>query len=206
MNPNVAIIEAGELTGAEDGVIISNLAPEVIPESVEMSLSSDERDDIVTNEDGTTQMSKWIVPRKPSTLPLAPVYDRVREGIYQSYGNLTKLLEFMNWHDASKGELMRWIGKLNLSSDIVLARDTLVDKAEEIIRVALDEGSDVETAKFVVKTVGKRRGWSEREGKDAEQGGNVYNFINMYSSGSEDMKEFTDAGLVRYLEEQISER
>jgi hypothetical protein len=187
---------------------------------VSFNLERDERDQIepIEGSEESTESgvlyqrmnpTRWILPRRGDREPIFPAEGIVRELIYTTNGNLTVILEQMGWNDVSKGELMRWINKLGLTSDIILARDTMVDKAEKIINTVLDEGCDVETAKFVVKTVGKKRGWSERPSEETTPG-NVYNFINLVGSGGEfgssSVQDMTDASLVKYLEDQIKQR
>lgn len=148
--------------------------------------------------------TKWIVSNNEQAQPIFPEEQILKEIIHSSSGILTNMLNKMRWHPISKAELLRWIGKFGLERDLAVARDSMVDKAEEIVDAHLDN-KDVETAKFVLKTAGKKRGWNERVEQEAGVGGNVYQFIQMTNGGnSANFNEMNEKDLVRYLEEQIT--
>ena len=147
--------------------------------------------------------TRWIVPADAETLPVFPDEGVIREVIYENKGILSDIMRGMNWHPVSKGEFMRWVVKLGLEKDLMVARDGIVDQAEGIVSKALD-ADDVETAKFVLKTAGKKRGWNERT-EDGLEGKNVYQFINVVSGdGRGELERMQEKDLIKYLEDQIN--
>lgn len=215
-----SVITVEELASASDGELISNLpAPTPLPEGEGLSLppiQQDERDSVSplyphrewTTERGTIYQkmkeTRWILAKSPNSDPIFPEREILREFIYDCNGVLGDILEKMQWHNASKGEFMRWVSKLCLENDILIARDNMVDKAESVVNRNLNEVEDVETAKFVLKTVGKKRGWNERV-EDINTAKNVYQFINIASGeGNSNLSGLDEAGLVKYLEDALS--
>lgn len=148
--------------------------------------------------------TRWISADDVHKEIIFPDEEVIKEYIYASNGILSDVLKKMNWHGVSKVELARWISKYGLERDLAIARDGIIDKAENVVVKALDT-EDVETAKFVLKTAGKKRGWNERTEDGMEQAKNVYQFINIAGGGGKgDFSKMGDRDLVKYLEEQIT--
>lgn len=149
------------------------------------------------------EKTRWIVPGDAKKEIVFPDEEVIKEYIYDCSGILSEILERMNWHAVSKGELMRWIAKYGLENDVTMARDGLIDKAEGVVDRALNI-DDLDTAKFVLKTAGKKRGWNERTEDNNEMGKNVYQLIHIASGGKGDLEKMEERDLVKYLEDMIN--
>jgi hypothetical protein len=151
--------------------------------------------------------TKWVYPAamtgdKAQQNPILPTEESLKWAIYEGKGVLNNILQKLNWHGACRKEFMRWCGKFGLENDIAIARDAIIDKAETVVVNSLDV-EDIETAKFVLKTAGKRRGWNEKI-DDSNEVKNVYNFISIVGGGrDEDISKLDEASLVQYIEKQI---
>lgn len=166
----------------------------------------DERDQLIeyTNEENDVYLSEstlWIYPANNSQ-PLRSPNDKpfLLRTIYAELGQLNSLMQAMNWHVSCKKELMRWIRKHNLSDDIAIARQGIIDESEELIKQAVRNG-DIDSAKFVLKTAGKGRGWNEKDIN--QEKGDVYAFISLGKENEVDLSKLSNQELTRYLEDKL---
>lgn len=175
-------------------------------DSVHLEIEMKEKDMLVeyTEADGSVFLAEsthWIFPLDFG-LPLRSPNDTkfLNMQIYEDLGQISAVMRKMNWHPACKKEFMRWVRKLGLSDDIKIARDGIIDEAEEVVKEAV-RANDVDSAKFVLKTAGKNRGWSEKE--DSKSGGDVYAFINIGGETELDLGKLSDSDLTRILEDSL---
>jgi len=208
--------EAGDQTGAKVETKVEQmiLPPEesenrkTAAESTPAFLSNkiDERDEIDDYEDAFGKVwlkksTKWILPASPDDKIRSPLdFQYLKHLLHESAGQLNPILKKMNWHISCKAELLRWIRKLELSNDLMVARENIVDEAEELIRSGL-KVDDLDTAKFILKTMGKKRGWSERDNIEHKQ--DVYAFIGTTKEEQLSFKKLTDYELTKVLEDKI---
>jgi hypothetical protein len=172
-------------------------------EVVTITLRQDNKDIIEeeVNEAGETVMNNTqhiynILEAKP----LAPTVANIKHALYENNGNLLKTCVTMRWDKSCKHELYRWIKKLNLVQDVAVARDQLVDKAEAVINEGLEQ-NDLDTAKFVLKTQGKYRGWDEKS-EDKIQ--DVYNTVITSVGETEvDFTNMDELNLSEYITNKI---
>ena len=99
----------------------------------------------------------------------------ILEAIQDTGGIINKIAQKLNcdWHTADK-----YISKYE-SSKIALQdeRQTLIDDSENVIRNAVRSG-DVQSAKFVLTTLGKKRGYTEKT--EVEHSGDMSITINRH--------------------------
>lgn len=147
------------------------------------------------------ESTKWIYAanlNKPIRSPNDKAF--LIRTIYSELGQLNGIMREMNWHISCKKELMRWVRKMGLSDDLTIARQGIVDESEELVKNSVRTG-DVDTAKFVLKTAGKSRGWSEKE--DNAGKGDVYAFITIGKDSVMDMSKMSDNELTALLESKL---
>ncbi len=127
--------------------------------------------------------------------------ETIRRAVYLSEGRLSGILKKLNWAESSKGELLYWVTRHGLRRDILLSRDSLVDKSERVVSKAL-KNNDVETAKFVLKTAGKYRGWNEKSLEDVEE---FKGMTREYEARGKvtDVKKMSDEDLTMELEKYL---
>lgn len=216
-------VEEGEIISSTISVIEKPIVEHFEKESVGIESVTDERDVLVEYteleklEDDTSRIqessrtrsiniflaesTKWIYAadlRKPIRSPNDKAF--LIKIIYSELGQLNGIMRLMNWHVSCKKELMRWIRKMGLSDDLAIARQGIIDESEELVKNSVRTG-DVDTAKFVLKTAGKSRGWSEKE--DNLGKGDVYAFITIGKDSMVDMSKMTDAELTTMLENKL---
>lgn len=171
---------------------------------IEIETRVDQRDLIEYRREGQIDgvelnymaLTKWIKPHDWSKDIVAPSYDIIKHLLYKHDGIVRDVLMEMNWSASSKIEFLRWVDKLGLKGDMMAARDTVIDKAERVVNRSLDR-EDVDSAKFVLKTAGKHRGWSDRIDETTQ---NIYHHIVSDSDGKK-LGELDEDGLVKYLED-----
>lgn len=189
MTSTLVQMNAGE-TISNTEVVVLNITQEnrdIIQEEI------NESGETVTNN---TRYIYNILDAKP----LAPTVENIKHALYENNGNLLKTCVTMRWDKSCKHELYRWIKKLNLVQDLAVARDQLVDKAEAVINEGLEQ-NDLDTAKFVLKTQGKYRGWDEK-GEDKAQ--DVYNtVITTVGDSTVDFSNMDELKLSEYITNKI---
>ena len=90
---------------------------------------------------------------------MKPGRDAISQAVEGSRGNLSRVAEVLgvSWDTARK-----WVfDDPGLKSLFESERDKVLDKAEDIIYTALDQ-NDIPTAKWVLSTLGRYRGWNEK--------------------------------------------
>lgn len=122
---------------------------------------------------------------------------KIKELIYEHYGQLEGVLMGMNWGKSSRGELMKWVVRHGLVKDLMAARDSVVDLAEEKIVEHVGRG-DLMATMFTLKTVGKYRGWNEKSSIEEERD-NVYKRIVSDSVSRKDLIEMSNEELTQQL-------
>lgn len=224
-------VEEGEIISSTISVLEKPLTEHFEKTGVAIDNERDERDELVEytelekleeeqmegGEDGNNKIqesnrtrsiniflaesTKWIYAanlKKPIRSPNDKAF--LIKTIYSELGQLNSIMREMNWHISCKKELMRWIRKMGLSDDLVIARQGIVDESEELVKNSVRTG-DVDTAKFVLKTAGKSRGWSEKEDNSGK--GDVYAFITIGKDSVVDMSKMSDGELTALLEKKL---
>lgn len=164
----------------------------------------DIRDEILDEEEGgvryLVEETFWIHGGDKEKRVVSPKdKNTLLRYLHEESGVLNGVLKRLNWHISCKKELLRWIKKHGLQDELMVAREDLIDKSEDVIRNALGIG-DIKAAQFVLKTAGKKRGWSEHEKGEGDVK-NVYGFVDEVTDI--DIKGMSDDELVRYIEEGI---
>jgi hypothetical protein len=145
--------------------------------------------------------TKYIFGDSKDAELLAPTFSQMREVIYKETGNLTNCTQAMGWHQMCKGEFYRWIKMNNLTADLAMARDTLVDKAEEVIKSNLNV-ADTNSAMFVLKTQGRYRGWNEKD--ENAKSNDVYNTVILQTDGSSlNTSNMSDYDLAEFINKTL---
>jgi hypothetical protein len=121
---------------------------------------------------------------------VAAIPDRevVIEAIYKTQGNVTEAAKMLNY--TFRGLNNRIAGDLILKRELKIARNQKVDKAELVIDQHLEE-QNLDAAKFVLKTLGKDRGWTERYEIVSEDGKSEEAFV--FAAGDLPVSEETRA-------------
>jgi len=174
----------------------------------EAGVRKDERNEIVDYKDIDTGVlyledpTKWIYAQN-SKLPIVSPRDKetMTKIMYEELGHFNSILEGLNWHVSCKKELLRWIRNHELSDDLMVAREGIVDESEVVLKESV-RTKDIDSAKFVLKTVGKKRGWNEKE-MDEREKNNVYAYVNVTQVNTTGLKELSDSDLTKLLEDQI---
>jgi hypothetical protein len=216
-------VEEGEIISSTISVLERPLTEHFEKTGVTIDNERDERDELVEYteleklQDETNRIqesnrtrsiniflaesTKWIYAANLNK-PIRSPNDRafLIRTIYSELGQLNSIMREMNWHISCKKELMRWIRKMGLSDDLLIARQGIVDESEELVKNSVRTG-DVDTAKFVLKTAGKGRGWSEKE--DNAGKGDVYAFITIGKDSVMDMSKMSDGELTALLESKL---
>ena len=124
--------------------------------------------------------------------------------IAKSNGLILNILEGLNWDKGCREELIYWINIKGLKNYFLSAREGLVDKSEEVMYKALCAG-DVDAAQFVLKTIGRRRGWSDRESVISDEEA-VVKSRGTQVGMDKDVKSMTLVELTELLEKKIKNR
>lgn len=159
-----------------------------------------------TGEDGKRYMeeTQWIKKGSGEGGMISAKWkEGIREALYREKGVLEGVLERLNWDVIAKSELIKWIKAHDLSNDLLLAREGLIDESERVVRDKVESG-DIEAAKFVLKTIGKRRGWSERDVEDVERR-SMYGYINVSEVGGKEIRAMSNEELTKVLEERMGQ-
>ena len=166
----------------------------------ELNIRDEIRDEV---KEGIRYLKKetfWIHSNDKSKRVVSPKdKDILLRYLHEESGVLNGVLKRLNWHISCKKELLRWIKKHGLQDELMVAREDLIDQSEGVIKDALGLG-DIKAAQFVLKTAGKKRGWSEHEKGEGDVK-NVYGFVD--DMVGVDIKSMSDDELVRYIEEGI---
>lgn len=98
--------------------------------------------------------------KTPASVPKA----KFKQAIWQSFGNMSALARLLGVNYTSLRSYFK--DHKDLADLMEEARSRLIDQAEEYIASCLsDEGLDrrskIDLAKFILKTQGKSRGWTE---------------------------------------------
>lgn len=128
----------------------------------------------------------------------------MKEVISRSNGLILDILRGLNWDLGCRQELIYWINIKGLKNYFLSAREGLVDKSEEVVYKALCAG-DVQVAQFVLKTIGKRRGWNDKEnviGDGEEMVKSRHSEVGM----EKDVKSMSLGELTELLEKKIKNR
>lgn len=95
-------------------------------------------------------------------MPLARRFTKkeIRELTFKLFGNTSELCKAL---DCTRGQLLAYLEKQpDLKQDMKDAREAVVDKAEKVMTSLLDSQNEQiqqKTAEFVLKTLGKSRGY-----------------------------------------------
>jgi len=118
------------------------------------------------NNTNNTQVRKVFRPTKTKMI----------EAIKKNAGIIANIAMALGWR-LSRDKVYRYIKKYHLENELENARQLLVDKAESNIVQAVSDG-DLETSKFVLKTRGKDRGYTERA--EIEHSGDMEEHLYIY--------------------------
>ena len=135
---------------------------------------------------------------------MAPEREIIRWAIYQGKGILTEVLKYLGWDIMCKTELMRWAVKYRLNNDFIVARNDIIDKSEQNMYNAV-LSRDIEASKFVLKTVGKGRGWHEKVGIDGEDDKIYSNIVESSDKGKAELADIEGETNVEKLASMMNE-
>lgn len=95
-------------------------------------------------------------PERPDSLPLD--IEECRTAIWRANGNITEAAQVLK---VTSQRLRRFVKSSQYLQDTVAeASETLVDRAEQVVREALDDPERADPmARFILQSKGKTRGW-----------------------------------------------
>ena len=101
--------------------------------------------------------------------------DQLLEAIKDTGGIMSRIADKLgcSWHSAEKHVNKNEVAKQAYKDE----RQGLIDDSENVIRNAV-KGGDVQSAKFVLMTLGKNRGYTERQ--EVEHSGDMSITINRH--------------------------
>ncbi len=120
--------------------------------------------------------------------------DQVAEALRKGDGILSVAAEMLGCH---RNTIYNYLKDHPELKDIVEeCRETLVDEAEQILLKKIKEEEDIRCVMFVLRTLGRHRGYRSHRGYAAEESGkkHTHDFWNMFSLEQ-------GYGQERYLEE-----
>jgi hypothetical protein len=92
---------------------------------------------------------------------LAPVKrEEMINTIREQAGNITAIAITLKWGKDRK-KVYRYLKKHKLNEEVKQAREMLIDRAELNIAKSVQEGN-IDDSKFVLQTIGRKRGWGSK--------------------------------------------